>query len=110
MLVIQQSTRLCCGPQGQVSHSAAVHRDSIRDSVQRTSIIRTVVKAGSAKRMAKSNLKVVSPATVNRTVIPRRSPNSTLRTREYLTEAEVERLMNAAKRNRWGHRDATMVL
>ena len=24
--------------------------------------------------------------------------------------AEVERLMNATKRNRWGHRDATMVL
>jgi integrase len=33
-----------------------------------------------------------------------------LRTREYLTEAEVERLMAAAKRNRWGHRDGTMVL
>jgi hypothetical protein len=40
----------------------------------------------------------------------KRSPNSTLRTREHLTEAEVERLMNAAKKNRWGHRDATMVL
>jgi integrase len=33
-----------------------------------------------------------------------------LRTREYLTEAEVERLMAAAKGNRWGHRDATMIL
>jgi type 1 fimbriae regulatory protein FimB/type 1 fimbriae regulatory protein FimE len=33
-----------------------------------------------------------------------------LRTREYLTEAEVERLMQAASRNRWGHRDATMIL
>src|SRR5262249_23260379 len=28
---------------------------------------------------------------------------------KYLTEAEVERLMNAARKNRWGHRDATMV-
>ena len=37
-----------------------------------------------------------------------RPPNSKLRTREYLTEAEVERLMNAARKNRWGHRDATM--
>jgi integrase len=27
-----------------------------------------------------------------------------------LTEDEVERLMEAAKGNRWGHRDATMVL
>jgi type 1 fimbriae regulatory protein FimB/type 1 fimbriae regulatory protein FimE len=33
-----------------------------------------------------------------------------LRTREYLTEAEVEKLMTAAGRNRWGHRDATMIL
>jgi integrase len=33
-----------------------------------------------------------------------------LRTREYLTEAEVERLMKAVTRNRWGHRDSTMVL
>jgi type 1 fimbriae regulatory protein FimB/type 1 fimbriae regulatory protein FimE len=35
---------------------------------------------------------------------------SNLRTREYLTEAEVERLMDAARKNRWGHRDATMIL
>jgi integrase len=33
-----------------------------------------------------------------------------LRTREHLTEAEVERLMEAAKSNRRGRRDATMVL
>ena len=60
--------------------------------------------------MAKRHLKLVTPATVNRTVTPRRPPNSKLRTREYLTEAEVERLMKAATRNRWGHRDATMIL
>jgi type 1 fimbriae regulatory protein FimB/type 1 fimbriae regulatory protein FimE len=60
--------------------------------------------------MVKSHLKLVKPTTVNRTVTPKRPPNSELRTREYLTEAEVERLMNAAKRNRWGHRDATMIL
>ncbi len=60
--------------------------------------------------MAKSHLKLVTPATVNRTVRPRRPRNADLRTREYLTEAEVERLMNAAKGNRWGHRDATMIL
>jgi integrase len=59
---------------------------------------------------AKSRLKLVAPATVNRTVTPTRPPNSDLRTREYLTEAEVERLMAAARKNRWGHRDATMVL
>lgn len=39
-----------------------------------------------------------------------RRPNGELRTREYLTGAEVEKLIAAAKRNRWGHRDATMIL
>jgi type 1 fimbriae regulatory protein FimB/type 1 fimbriae regulatory protein FimE len=33
-----------------------------------------------------------------------------LRTREYLTDAEVQRLQAAAKGNRSGHRDATMIL
>lgn len=60
--------------------------------------------------MAKSHLKLVTPATVNRTVMPRRAPNADLRTREHLTEAEVERLMEAAKGNRNGNRDATMIL
>ena len=60
--------------------------------------------------MAKSHLKLVTPATVKRTVTPRRLPNADLRTREHLTEAEVERLMVVARKNRWGHRDATMVL
>ena len=50
--------------------------------------------------MVKSHLKLVTPATVNRTVTPKRAPNADLRTREYLTEAEVERLMEAAKGNR----------
>src|SRR6516165_9803258 len=47
---------------------------------------------------------------LKRTVTPRRPPNQDLRTREYLTEAEVEKLMNAARGNRYGHRDATMGL
>src|SRR5947199_435695 len=37
--------------------------------------------------------------------------NSSVRTREYLTTAEIERLMTAAsKSSRYGHRDATMIL
>src|SRR5665811_1535606 len=40
----------------------------------------------------------------------RRRPNSELRSREHLTETEVEKLLKAAKGNRWGHRDATMIL
>jgi integrase len=60
--------------------------------------------------MAKPHLKLVTPTIVKRTVTPRRLPNKDLRTREHLTEAEVERLMKAAQRNRYGHRDATMIL
>jgi site-specific recombinase XerD len=60
--------------------------------------------------MAKAHLKLVTPATVNRTVTPKRRPNAELRTREHLTQSEVEHLMDAAKNNRWGHRDATMIL
>jgi type 1 fimbriae regulatory protein FimB/type 1 fimbriae regulatory protein FimE len=42
---------------------------------------------------------------------PRRVPNSQRRSREYLTEAEVEKLMSAAEKvGRHGHRDATMIL
>ena len=60
--------------------------------------------------MAKSHLRLVTPTTKKRTVRPKRPPNTDLRTREYLTEAEVERLIEAAKNNRWGHRDAAMIL
>jgi integrase len=49
--------------------------------------------------MVNTHLNLVTPST-----------NADLRTREHLTEAEVERLMNAARKNRWGHRDATMIL
>src|SRR6266699_2075657 len=51
-----------------------------------------------------------SPTIVNRT-LPRRLPNSAYRVREYLTEAEVERLIDAArKRGRNGPRDAAAIL
>jgi integrase len=37
--------------------------------------------------------------------------NSSVRTREYLTTAEIERLMAAARKSsRYGHRDAIMIL
>jgi integrase len=60
--------------------------------------------------MTKPRLRLVAPATENRTVTPRRPKNGTLRTREHLTIDEVERLIVAAKTNRYGHRDALMVL
>jgi type 1 fimbriae regulatory protein FimB/type 1 fimbriae regulatory protein FimE len=51
-----------------------------------------------------------TPTPVKRTVRRGRLPNSHYRVREYLTEREVERLIKAAGRNRYGHRDATMIL
>jgi len=61
--------------------------------------------------MRKSHLRLVTPSTEKRTVSPGGRPkNAEVRTREYLTPAEVERMLEAAKLNRWGHRDATMLL
>jgi type 1 fimbriae regulatory protein FimB/type 1 fimbriae regulatory protein FimE len=51
-----------------------------------------------------------TPTIAKGTVSRGRLPNGAYRTREYLTEAEVDRLMKAAHSNRYGHRDATMVL
>ena len=42
--------------------------------------------------MAKSHLRLVAPAIVNRTVAPRRLPNADLRTREHLTEVPTQRI------------------
>jgi type 1 fimbriae regulatory protein FimB/type 1 fimbriae regulatory protein FimE len=60
--------------------------------------------------MTKTTLKLVSPAKENRTVTPLRRPNSELRPREHLTEREIEKLIESAKRNRWGSRDSTIIL
>ena len=65
--------------------------------------------------MTNPHLALVAPSTVIGTVADRRSPprrkrNAEVRAREYLTDGEVARLIAAAGRNRYGHRDATMVL
>ena len=61
--------------------------------------------------MAKTASRRPVPAIEKRTVgMPRRKKNADLRTREYLTNDEVHRLIEAAKANRYGHRDATMIL
>lgn len=60
--------------------------------------------------MTNSYLRLVAPSTENCTVTPRRPKNAELRTREHLTPDEVERLIEVAKANRHGHRDALMVL
>jgi len=65
--------------------------------------------------MTKPHLALVAPGTVIGTVAehqrpPRRRRNAEVRAREYLTDGEITRLIDAASRNRYGHRDATMVL
>lgn len=61
--------------------------------------------------MAKTNLRLVAPDSGLRTVTLRRRSNSEMgRDREHLTEREVESLIKAAKGNRHGHRDDTMIL
>ena len=59
-----------------------------------------------------ARLKLVAPRLEKRTVGKKtgRRSNRELRTREHLTPTEVERLIDAAKSNRQGHRDATMIL
>ena len=54
------------------------------------------------KTPMKPSLRIVTPTTVNRTVTPRRRPNAEIRTREHLTEAEVEKLIKAAARTMLG--------
>jgi integrase len=56
------------------------------------------------------NLKLIDRLPLRGNPVALRRPNRELRTREYLTEAEVEKLIKATKNNRYGHRDATMLL
>jgi type 1 fimbriae regulatory protein FimB/type 1 fimbriae regulatory protein FimE len=42
--------------------------------------------------------------------VPVRPANAERRTREYLTPAEIEMFMKEARRGRYGHRDATLIL
>ena len=60
--------------------------------------------------MGKSHLKLVAPIAKSEQLDPGARPMPDLRTREYLTEAEVERLMEGTKGNCHRHRDATMIL
>ena len=56
-----------------------------------------------------THLRVAEPRHVNRSVAIR-PPNAELRPREYLTLAEVDRLIKASRDGRYGHPDATLIL
>src|SRR6516162_2666824 len=65
------------------------------------------------KSMKNLSLRLVRPSTDFGAVEnkpPRKRPNADVRSREHLTEAEVERLIKAAAANRQAHRDQTMIL
>jgi len=80
-------------------------------TVRIVTILRIVMTKPGLNHMAKSARKATPPSTIVNRTVPRRAPNSELRPREYLTEKEIERLQETArKRSRYGHRDATMIL
>jgi integrase len=54
--------------------------------------------------MENTVLEMGAPARVNVTV------KRSTRPREYLTEREIENLIDVVRDNRWGHRDATAIL
>jgi type 1 fimbriae regulatory protein FimE len=81
-------------------------------------LFRTVIRWWMAVFLGFPAMNATAPITEIGTVVklhpnrpPRRRTNLEVRTREYLTEAEVDQLVKAAKkRGRYGHRDATMIL
>jgi integrase len=56
-----------------------------------------------------ATLRVVTPSNDFRS-IPVRPANAVLRTREYLTPQEIDKLTKEARQGRHGHRDATLIL
>jgi integrase len=73
-------------------------------------------KFGAGSKYDQAEAEVVSiapvpvfPATGARPM-PTRQANADLRSREYLTPAEIEKLMKAAKDGRWGLRDACLII
>ncbi len=64
---------------------------------------------------ASAPLRLVSnpspPTVIGKVAPPTRKPNKEIRSREYLTSQEVDKIMaEARRRGRHGHRDATMIL
>src|SRR4051794_15770468 len=71
--------------------------------------------------MAPPALRLIIPDTENGTVVsggitagtnrpPLQRKNGAVRSHEHLTPAEVEKLIDVARDNRWGQRDATAIL
>src|SRR3954454_10037039 len=63
----------------------------------------------SPRAMTRNTAQATKPTPHNGTVLPSPVPHAQRRPREYLTPKEVERLITAARQNRYGHRDATLI-
>jgi integrase len=97
-------------PSARASTAGGKTAGNPRESRANDRLFRSALSACQSDIVAALSDERIMPLSLKQTVAPRRRPNGDLRTREYLTEAEVEKLMNAAEGNRHGHRDATMVL
>src|SRR5215471_7383283 len=118
--------RLAAGdaPQGQRGPFLGDPRKTLRPAARESDSLPTVLprllppsprgpiygtrqSVGTLKNMGKSHLELVAPTSHYGTAgsqPPPRRRNADVRAREYLTDAEVERLMKAAGNNRHGHR------
>jgi hypothetical protein len=76
------------GKGSKAPHLATVHKMPMYCTVR--------IEKG-AFHMTKPRLRLVTPATVNRTVTLRRPRNGEVRTREHLTEDEVEKLIEGGE-------------
>ena len=84
-------------------------RATRRLTVRKVPQLRTLAEREERQTQGKSAMSKTASTTANRTL--RRLPNAAYRPREYLTEAEVDRLIEAArKRGRNGARDAAAIL
>jgi site-specific recombinase XerD len=61
-------------------------------------------------RISRLQVKLRDGRATDNGTVPLRVTNASVRKREYLTTAEVKRLIEAAKDNRFGQRDSTMIL
>jgi integrase len=96
------------------AHAAELFAEA-RTRVEAWESVRKITKpntrpSGPTQSKGNSAMSHAAPTTANRT-LPLRRPNAAYRQREYLTEAEVEKLIDAArKRSRSPERDAAAIL
>ncbi len=92
-------TRAQKAPAGLISSQRGAR---LRDATVRRTTISSTVSAKERKRYRQNAPKAGHASHRKPDSHAEAAPNADLRTREYLTEAEIEKLMEAAKGNRWG--------